>query len=607
MKVPTMARIEALESRIAPATIVNPTTVTYTDIDGDLVTITVSKGDLTGRLTFLPVLADGTNTPQQLQIINLALPQFANADLDIVVNNTNGDGYAHVGFLNAKGVDLGDVDIFGDVGKLLAGDAKLNTTAINTLKLHSLGSLANIGAPDAVSIVNGPLGDVTLTGNIVQAQLSVVGALSGTIRSLTAGSLLGGTANYSGSVVATGNIGPVQVGNLQGGGGDFSGTIISGGNLQSFSGGFIVGGSGKSSGVLQVKGNAGGIALNEIDGGGGPSSGAILVGGSSNGITMSHIDGGGGAGSGVIAIGGTANGISVVNLTGGAGFQSGRIDVKGTAGAISANNIQGGGGDFSGSITGGSTIASVSTPNSVTGGAGLESGRIRAAGLIGTIQINGNLAGGSGDFSGSIRADKGLGTVNIGNNVTSSFGIGGGSIISNGEIGSINIGGTATGTFGRTVLISALGKTKLPASAVTNLSLGSVTVGGASTYLDILAGYDVTGKALSADAQIGVVTLASGQAVNIVAGATRGLDGLFGTADDKAITGGLKTVLSRISNIIISGQTTATTDPTDTFGIVAQQVDSISVNGGALTLTAGPSNDKGVQIGAATDFKLFEI
>ncbi len=35
--------LEALEDRIAPATLLNPTTLVYTDVDGDAVTVKVSK------------------------------------------------------------------------------------------------------------------------------------------------------------------------------------------------------------------------------------------------------------------------------------------------------------------------------------------------------------------------------------------------------------------------------------------------------------------------------------------------------------------------------------------------------------------------------------
>jgi hypothetical protein len=38
-----MPFIEPLETRIAPATLVNPTKLTYTDIDGDKVTVTISN------------------------------------------------------------------------------------------------------------------------------------------------------------------------------------------------------------------------------------------------------------------------------------------------------------------------------------------------------------------------------------------------------------------------------------------------------------------------------------------------------------------------------------------------------------------------------------
>src|SRR5262249_55598563 len=38
--------VESLEARIAPAVLVNPKTVTYQDVDGDTVTVKISKGTL---------------------------------------------------------------------------------------------------------------------------------------------------------------------------------------------------------------------------------------------------------------------------------------------------------------------------------------------------------------------------------------------------------------------------------------------------------------------------------------------------------------------------------------------------------------------------------
>lgn len=107
--------IEPLEPRIAPASI-----FTYTDVDGDLVTVTISKGT-TGDANFVRVGAGPFETSQQLQTIDLlghhvfdganitvaATPQDLNGD-----GVMHGDGLANVGFIDASGgggIDLGTV------------------------------------------------------------------------------------------------------------------------------------------------------------------------------------------------------------------------------------------------------------------------------------------------------------------------------------------------------------------------------------------------------------------------------------------------------------------------------------------------------------------
>src|SRR5437588_86904 len=72
-------RLELLESRLAPATLVNPTTITFKQTDGDTVTVKISQGLLTAandNTVFAfdtgPGGVNGSNaTPQQLQEINL--------------------------------------------------------------------------------------------------------------------------------------------------------------------------------------------------------------------------------------------------------------------------------------------------------------------------------------------------------------------------------------------------------------------------------------------------------------------------------------------------------------------------------------------------------
>ena len=80
-------QVEQLESRLAPATLINPTTMTYTDVDGDLVTVTTTKGTFTlsnpngGNPgdTFTLVGALG----QQLQLIDLTNGNFTGANIAI--------------------------------------------------------------------------------------------------------------------------------------------------------------------------------------------------------------------------------------------------------------------------------------------------------------------------------------------------------------------------------------------------------------------------------------------------------------------------------------------------------------------------------------------
>src|SRR4051794_10302794 len=126
--------LEALESRIAPATLVNPTTLTYHDSDGDLVTVKLSKPLLTSLATANTVfhfdagvvVASGAPdvTPQQLQTIDFT-GQTAFAGGGVTVTSAlgaDGDGFASVGAIKAPSLKLGAVSIDGDLGAIQAGD-----------------------------------------------------------------------------------------------------------------------------------------------------------------------------------------------------------------------------------------------------------------------------------------------------------------------------------------------------------------------------------------------------------------------------------------------------------------------------------------------------
>lgn len=125
------AFIEALESRIAPAVVISPggKVAHYTDLDGDRVTITVSKGRLTASDFIMS--GEGATVPggEKLVVLDFSddLGEFHRANLTIIASPTRlgGDGAADVGFINAADglTDFGRVKIDGVLERIVAGDA----------------------------------------------------------------------------------------------------------------------------------------------------------------------------------------------------------------------------------------------------------------------------------------------------------------------------------------------------------------------------------------------------------------------------------------------------------------------------------------------------
>src|SRR4030095_13157788 len=101
---------EPLETRIAPASL------TLTDVDGDKVVITVSKGSLELGGTVMV-------TGNQITLIDLSDSAFANANLKIVATRSDegGDGLVNIGQINGGSNDLGKVSVDGDLGRIVCG------------------------------------------------------------------------------------------------------------------------------------------------------------------------------------------------------------------------------------------------------------------------------------------------------------------------------------------------------------------------------------------------------------------------------------------------------------------------------------------------------
>src|SRR3712207_3601922 len=155
--------IEPLEARIAPAAV-----FTYTDVDGDKVTIKTSQGsnaELADAIHLLDV------TPGRQQLITLDLSSSASFDgTDVIISAKRapgGDGQVNVGYIDATGMntgtslDLGKVVVKGDLGRIEAGDSNGLAPAIASLSVQSFGTLGQAtqdAAGDLHSEIAGDLG-----------------------------------------------------------------------------------------------------------------------------------------------------------------------------------------------------------------------------------------------------------------------------------------------------------------------------------------------------------------------------------------------------------------------------------------------------------------
>jgi hypothetical protein len=486
--------LEEIERRIAPASL------TFTDVDGDDVTIFSSKGTL--------ALGDNvTVTAGQLQSLNLTDAAFQGANITIVAKRDpvlGGDGRVNVGSIDASGRDLGAVKVAGDLGQLFAGSGS-PTNGVVSLNVLSLGRFGtSTGAPGLAVNVNGRLGALAVAGDILESLVFAdsIGAVT------VGGSLIGGTIDQSGSISATDRLGPVTIkGDIVGGIGATSGSVTSPGNLAGVAvNGSIKGGTGFSSGVVfsslgsvgpvKVRGNivggfvaftgrvfgktsvasvsVGGSLMGLVSDSGRIHSegsiGPIKIGGSvlgGSGARSGHIDTTTGS-IGAITIGGSLGGGSSVTSAG-----SGRISSGGSLGIVNiAGDIVGGMGDGSGIVTSGGSMAGVTLGGSLLGGEGFETGYIRSEGPMGAIQIAGNIWAGSDSTTGRVKSSATIASVVVGGSLigrsrTGSSASKSGEIFSDGAMGPIRIGGDVIGS-----VVIETGR------IVSGSTLASVTIGG---------------------------------------------------------------------------------------------------------------------------------
>ena len=273
---------------------------------------------------------------------------------------SGGDGFVNVGRIDATGLDVGAVKIAGDLGQIDAGNAETaKGYALKSLTVQSLGEFGTAtqaAGGDLISNINGALGTLTVKGNLRDAQIEVSAAtaLDAKIaRVVLGGSLIGGIAENSGDIHATGAIGSVTIG------------------------GSIVGGAGNESGSLFSNERIGAVKIkSDLLGGAGERSGRIVA--ADYDLYTGELAS--------LTVGGS--------IVGGGGELSGAVDVLDKIGAVKVGaDLLGGAGKYSGYISTSSSIASTTIGGSVTQGSGEGGAWINAGGPCQSIIIKGDLGG----------------------------------------------------------------------------------------------------------------------------------------------------------------------------------------------------------------------
>jgi hypothetical protein len=553
--------VEIIDIAISPeeiagnVTIVNSKTATYTDTDGDKVTVTISKGALSASMFNLR--KEGPNNGSILQTLDLTLnPDIAGAKVTISAKSSSlgGDGFVNVGYIDATDIDLGAVKVDGDLARINAGDGVTKRVSITSLDIVSLGAMGYSTQsvqeelnPDALSsYLLGGVAKISIRGSVDKSSIFVSGGLDAKIGSVNIlGDLRGGSVSYSGAITAN----------------DSSiGSIIIGGG--------IFGSSGEGSGSI--------FAGNEIK--------SIKVNGS---------------------------------LNGGSGDFSGNIQGDIIGNVTINGSLFGSDGLLSGAIRGEDSLNSATVNGSLLGGSGHYSGSIYADRQLVKATVKGDLFGGLGLLSGSIAAENLPVNNNNGGAITKSITVGGSvyafaegftGIILQGSTGSVKIGGSVVGYNGATVSLWFTGFPFIspPSSPAKTLAIGKLIIGGDVKNADILTGFDGGGDARS-DASIGSITVGGSViATNIVAAISKGVDGIWGTIDDTTISPSNSSFIPTIGSITIKGQLLGSYGFEDGFVITAGEIKSIKVGNNKIALGASVL-DELTAYGATRDINIREV
>jgi hypothetical protein len=189
-------------------------TAIFNDVDGDLITISVTGGKITAdMLTFgsagelLMVDFNATNTLKD------------GANITFTVKKNGGNGLLNVGAIDATGRRLGVIKVTGDLGQIDIGNGDPKRPAIKQLIVGSIGQYGSDtqlpGTVDPlVSDINGSLPKLVVKGLFKNATLNVSGALG----NVTINGEFSGTGAFDSTQLAgLAALGHGQIGHVSGG------------------------------------------------------------------------------------------------------------------------------------------------------------------------------------------------------------------------------------------------------------------------------------------------------------------------------------------------------------------------------------------------------
>ncbi len=196
------------QANAAPEVPLTPTfstdhkTVTFTDVDGDLVTVKTTIGTFDATNFNVFVVPGGAPGGGQFSRLDVSEAEFAGANITITAKRgaLGGDGLVNLGFLDATGVDLGVFSLKGDLGRVELGDGTgPSATSLTVSSLGVYGTSTQVGiTPIFSSHVLGALPLLTVTHDV--GAVVFHGTSLGTAK--IGGTVTGATIDLTGGITA---------------------------------------------------------------------------------------------------------------------------------------------------------------------------------------------------------------------------------------------------------------------------------------------------------------------------------------------------------------------------------------------------------------------